>query len=632
MTLERKRFIIGLLGVMFLLSLIFVQYMEVVRKKAEVSFDVANVAIPATSKQCVECHGPTTPGIIDHWKGSTHARKGIGCVECHQADKGDADAFDHYGAVIATVVTPRDCARCHQKEAEQFAQSHHAAGGNILASLDNFLAETVEGSRVPFNPHSPTLGRPDLQGPVNGMASVETGCQQCHGSKVALQGTDGKPITFEDLKPDPAGKPTNAAALARIFKDPKGRPALTAASWPNTGIGRLNLDGSRGSCSACHSRHDFSPRRARQPENCGKCHLGPDHPQKEIYEESKHGVAFRDLKDKMNLDSPKWVLGRDYTQAPTCATCHMSAHRNGGDITHDPGERISWSNRPSISQWMDTDIHHKIVTETDPQKRTALIKDTGEAKRSRMKNVCANCHTPDYINAFYKQYDDFIVNYNEKFAKPGSALMRVLREQQLLTKTEFDEEIEWTWFFLWHHEGRRARHGASMMAPDYAHWHGMYEVADRFYMKLIPQAHEMASHAEAQGKKAEAQAVRRYLEDMLNRPEHQWFEKEKHKTKARLTTGDSHLSASTSSEETIPRGGVLRSPIQLTWNPSHLRVRSDMPSQCTAADDVRLASARSRPCGSGSCSGQVRAPRAALEQSLSSASSEFLQLKCGRDD
>ena len=72
----------------------------------------------------------------------------------------------------------------------------------------------------------------------------------------------------------------------------------------------MNLDGSLGSCSACHSRHDFSPRRARQPENCGKCHLGPDHPQKEIYEESKHGVAFRDLKDHMNLDATTLGPGR----------------------------------------------------------------------------------------------------------------------------------------------------------------------------------------------------------------------------------------------------------------------------------------------------------------------------------
>ncbi len=529
MGLETKRWIIGGLGVLFLVSLVFVQAMEVLRKEAEVGHGGPHFVVPASSKQCVECHQQTTPGIIDHWKGSTHAAKAIGCVECHQADKADADAFDHYGAVIATIVTPNDCRRCHQKEAEQFAHSHHAAGGNILHSLDNTLAETVEGHRVPFNPHSPTLGRDDLKGKmVNGMASAMSGCQQCHGSKVAFQGTDGKLITFEDLKPGADGKPTNAEAVARILKDDKGRPLLHPSTWPNHGIGRLNLDGSRGSCSACHSQHDFSARRARQPENCGNCHLGPDHPQKEIYDESKHGIAYRDLKDQMNLGAKTWILGKDYAQAPTCATCHMSGNtRNGGAITHDPGERISWTNRPPISQWMDTDDKHKVVTEADPQKRAALIKDTGMARRQRMKDVCSHCHSPDYVNAFYKQYDDFIVLYNEKFAKPGEAIMKELKAQQLLSKTEFDEEIEWTWFYLWHHEGRRARHGASMMAPDYTHWHGMFEVADRFYMKLIPQARELVHQAEKAGKQKEAAAARKVIDDILARPEHAWFERDR---------------------------------------------------------------------------------------------------------
>jgi hypothetical protein len=344
---------------------------------------------------------------------------------------------------------------------------------------------------------------------------------------VALQGSDGKPISLDDLKPGPDGKPTNVEAVARIVKDPSGRPLYTASSWPNTGIGRLNLDGSRGSCSACHSRHDFSPRRARQPENCGKCHLGPDHPQKEIYEESKHGVAYRDLREHMKLDGKTWVLGKDYSQAPTCATCHMSGNtRNDGKITHDPGERISWTNRPPVSLVMDTDADHKVVTEADTEKRAKLIADTADAKRSRMKNVCSHCHTPDYVNAFYKQYDDFVVLFNEKFARPGQAIMKSLRDEHLLSPAEFDEEIEWTWYFLWHHEGRRARHGASMMAPDYAHWHGMYEVADRFYMKFIPQAREICQHAEADGKKEQADKVRGVIAGVLKRPEHAWFEKD----------------------------------------------------------------------------------------------------------
>jgi hypothetical protein len=316
-------------------------------------------------------------------------------------------------------------------------------------------------------------------------------------------------------------------AVAKIVRDDNGKPKMDPATWPNTGIGRLNLDGSRGSCSACHSRHDFSPRRARRPENCGKCHLGPDHPQKEIYEESKHGVAYRDLKEHMNLDSKDWVLGVDYTQAPTCATCHMSGHmRNDGKVTHDPGERISWTNRPPISLAMDTDINHHVVKETDPAKRGALVHDTWQQKRTRMKEVCGHCHTPDYVNSFYTQYDDLIVLYNEKFAKPGLKIMMALLANGIRTKTNFDDKIEWTWFYLWHHEGRRARHGAAMMAPDYTHWHGMYEVAERFYQELIPEAREMCEEAREHGNAAGATKVENVIREILARPEHQWQKKE----------------------------------------------------------------------------------------------------------
>lgn len=197
--------------------------------------------------------------------------------------------------------------------------------------------------------------------------------------------------------------------------------------------------------------------------------------------------------------------------------------RNNGKITHDAGERISWTNRPPVSLVMDTDADHNVIKETDPLKRAKMIHDTSEAKRNRMKAVCSHCHTPDYVNAFYTQYDDFVVLYNEKFAKPGQAIMKVLQQQGLITVTQFDEEIEWTWFYLWHHEGRRARHGASMMAPHYAHWHGMYEVAERFYQQLIQQAREIADHAASEGKEAAGMMVHSVIDQILGRPEHQWF-------------------------------------------------------------------------------------------------------------
>jgi formate-dependent nitrite reductase cytochrome c552 subunit len=238
-------------------------------------------AMSEETKACVECHKLENPPIYQQWGNSKHYRANVGCYECHAAAQGEADAFNHEGYWIATIVSPKDCARCHVQEAEEFAHSHHSKGGRIIGSLDNHLAEVVEGNRG--------LVTPAFQ---NGISSAAVnGCWQCHGSEVKVL---------------PGGK-------------------LDPATWPNTGIGRINPDGSEGSCSACHSRHSFSAYQARHPDNCGKCHMGPDHPQLEIYYESKHGIAFRSFKDKLNMDSAKWVVGEDYHLAPTCATCHMSA-------------------------------------------------------------------------------------------------------------------------------------------------------------------------------------------------------------------------------------------------------------------------------------------------------------------
>ena len=55
--------------------------------------------------------------------------------------------------------------------------------------------------------------------------------------------------------------------------------------------------------------------------------------------------------------------------------------------------------------------------------------------------------------------------------------------------------IDWIYWELWHHEGRRARHGASMMGPDYAWWHGMYEVAKHFYSHFLPEVEQILGPA-----------------------------------------------------------------------------------------------------------------------------------------
>ncbi len=409
------------------------------------------------SRACVECHQAEMPGLVAEWRYSHHFGANVGCYECHQADPKDADGVEHNGYNIAVIVSPKDCAKCHQVEFDQFQASHHADAGKILGSLDNVLGEVAEGPAAAVN-----------------------GCKQCHGGEVKVL---------------PGGK-------------------LDPTTWPNSGMGRLNPDGSKGSCAACHSRHSFDAALARQPENCGKCHLGPDHPQKEIYEESKHGIAYYANIERMNLHSSSWVVGVDYSAAPTCATCHMSATRDL-PLTHDVGSRISWTLRPPISQKVDAAAI----------KAGKTVK-SWEARRADMKIVCANCHTSSYVGNFYEQYDSAVGLYNDKFATPATEIYNKLRSTGLITgDNTFDDEIEWTYYLLWHHEGRRARMGAAMFAPDYTQWHGFFEVAERFYNEFVPQVEGIVAANLAAGgdKGTAAKEVKELLEKVLAREDHQWF-------------------------------------------------------------------------------------------------------------
>jgi len=367
--------------------------------------------ISQEAQACLECHSSTTPGIVDQWQHSAHAEASVDCFACHRANEGDPATFDHYGHKIAVIVTPNYCVRCHKEEVAQFEKSRHAHAAQFIGSLDNRLGEIVEGGPAAMN-----------------------GCRQCHGSEVKYTGNG--------------------------HFDP--------ATWPNSGMGRQNPDGSLGSCAACHGRHSFSAAQARMPENCGKCHMGPDHPQIEIYNESKHGIQYRANLEKMNLGSRHWVVGKDYSAAPTCATCHMSATSTQA-VTHDVGDRISFTLRPTIS----------------------IKLENWEKRRAAMQDVCGNCHASGWIENFYKQYEGTVELYNEKFGKPAKLVMDRLYASGKLTRTPFDEPLEWKYYELWHHQGRRARMGTAMMGPDYTQWHGFYEVAKVFYTEFIPEAEHL---------------------------------------------------------------------------------------------------------------------------------------------
>jgi hypothetical protein len=51
-----------------------------------------------------------------------------------------------------------------------------------------------------------------------------------------------------------------------------------------------------------------------------------------------------------------------------------------------------------------------------------------------------------------------------------------LKEKGLVKKDVWKDGFLELQYYLWHHTGRRARQGAAMFAPDYAHWHGFFQI------------------------------------------------------------------------------------------------------------------------------------------------------------
>ena len=480
------------------------------------SVKVRHSDVEDKNEKCITCHLKENRALVHQWESSAHQAANVGCYSCHASDKDDPLAYYHEGAYIRTIVTPKDCAFCHEKEAKEMGESHHATAGQIMASLDNMLAEVIASF-------------PDTK------ADAVNGCWQCHGSII-------KPAKDE---------------TGNLIYNEVGAPKMDWTTWPNSGIGRINHDGSRGTCNACHSKHTFAASISRQPENCGKCHLGPDHPQKEIYDESKHGIAFYsapkgDVVGGMNIyKQGKWVLGKDYDVAPTCATCHMGAYRasNGSVVkgTHNVGDRISWILRPPVSKKLnrvtfedgttqdvttanganpprvgDKAMFKDFIREGDKLKKVMkekVIKSviTWKDRRKNMMGVCKNCHSTSKIENFYQQYDQLVDTYNRKFAIPGIKIVKELKKDGVLQNSGFNTKLGYIWFEIWHHEGRRARMGASMMAPDYTHWHGMYEVSQHFYNEFLP---EVLKLAEEKGLKDKYEKM---IDELIEKPEHKWY-------------------------------------------------------------------------------------------------------------
>ncbi len=353
------------------------------------------------SDKCASCHKRVTPDIVAQFANSTMARAGVRCEDCHVVNKSNPMGKEHEGFFITTSPTPTQCANCHPAETKQFEHSRH--GGPAWVALSGLSDFTSEQQKV-------VEQIPEANREANGIIT----------------------------------------AMRNSLFDIEGPTVTKAACQTCHSIGKPNADGSIGNCSKCHLRHEFSIEQVRKPEICGQCHLGPDHPQMEIYHESAHGVIYQTDGDKFNWKQKSGRLTVNDMPAPTCATCHISGF-GGQGTTHDVGQRLS-----------------KFLF-------AAVTKDRPNAIEGReaMKAICANCHSSNFINEQYEKADSVTSFINAKVSE-ASQIMESLVKDGIISSKPFANQISFDAFDLWHYYGRTAKFGAYMQGPDFVQWHGIY--------------------------------------------------------------------------------------------------------------------------------------------------------------
>ncbi len=246
------------------------------------------------------------------------------------------------------------------------------------------------------------------------------------------------------------------------------------------------------SCDACHTRHTFSTKEAKQPQACQTCHMGFDHPQWEMYSSSKHGVRY--------LLKQNGILHED-TPAPTCQTCHMQ------EGNHEV--RTAWGflavrlPLPEDEQWKADqitilqalgvlDLQGNPTALLDVIKAADVVRLTQEdfdRERNKMIKTCKTCHSINFAKEQIERGDQMIKEADFLLAQGIREIAGLYKDgilakpdsypfdfPMLLTFHDAPTVIEQRLFEMHLKHRMRAFQGVYHANPDYALWYGWSEM------------------------------------------------------------------------------------------------------------------------------------------------------------
>ena len=332
---------------------------------------------------CLDCHRKETPGIVTYWEKSAHFKKNIGCAGCHGTDK----EANH--AKQITVDASR-CGSCHNEVLTAHRQGRHGIGLKTGQGCTRNMEKTTDR---------------------------EKSCGFCHRAGSSAPFVISECAMFLAQSPEMQRQGCSSCHRVEVR------------------------------CDTCHTKHGTELALAREPEICGVCHMGPDHPQYEMWETSLHGVIYKygGLKN-----------------APDCVTCHM--YKGSHNVSRG--------------------ISAELPKEAEARK---------EEEREFMVNICSGCHTKslaqstlDDADRIQKQGEVLIEEAkkiieglnSEGLLYPGTAKRPphplfgdkfVIGPHMLYENLSFVESL---FFKMKQFYYLTSYKGVFHQNPDYAHWYG----------------------------------------------------------------------------------------------------------------------------------------------------------------
>jgi len=341
-------------------------------------------------------------------------------------------------------------------------------------------------------------------------------CGQCHEERFSQFAKGKHALGWASMK----AMPTTHWKPMELIDGMKGCGACHKLGLKSDEeVERLKEAGSvfgHASCDACHTRHTFSVKEAREPEACATCHMGFDHPQWEMWSTSKHGVRHMLKRDGILPET---------AAAPTCQTCHMPdgdhevrtawgflAVRTNGLAPYPGEDEEWWADRVTILQALGVlDPEGKPTARLDVVAAADVARLSAEdfdRERHKMEAVCSECHSDNFAQAELGKGDSMIKAVDHLMAEAIREIAALYQDgilekpesyayafPDLLTFHDAPTPIENTLFTMHLKHRMRAFQGTFHANPDYALWYGWNEMVQdldeiRYMAKELRKEHE----------------------------------------------------------------------------------------------------------------------------------------------